>query len=183
MFKYLLFLLIVFIIFFAALFGYIAFDIWHQNKYKKLVQTIELKDKDLKYMLFTDLAGFGDRAWYVYEVAFESGVTKKIKEAHNKDNAVFWNYSEAGNNVEEAKLKLINKKYLLFSRGNYYHSLYDIEKKQVLLNYESPWASFTESDLYKQSAENAENEKQMRLMDEWVFQNIHSKIHVLLKEQ
>lgn len=182
MLKNFLFLITVLIIFFALLFSYFAFDIWHQNKYKKLLQTIELKDKNLKYLLFTDLAGFGDRAWYIYEIPFESDITKKMKEAHNKDNVLFWNYSEAGNNVDDPKLKLVNKKYLLFSRGNFYHSLYDLEKKQVLLNYESPWASFVGSDQYKLHGENAEHEKQMKLMNTWVYQNIHSKIHVLLKE-
>ena len=182
MLKNFIFLITVLIVLFAALFGYFAFDIWHQNKYKKLLQTIELKDKNLKYLLFTDLASLGDRAWYVYQIPIESGITKKMKEAHNKDNVLFWNYSEAGNNVDKPELKVVNKKYLLFSRSNFYHSLYDLEKKQVLLNYESPWASFLESDQYKLHGENAENEKQMKLMNEWVFKNLHSKIHILLKE-
>ncbi len=183
MLKNFLFLIIALIVLFAVLFGYLLFDIWHQNKYKKLLQTIELKDKDLKYLLFTDLSGFGDRAWYVYEIPFESSITKKMKDAHNTDDVLFWNYSEAGNNTDGASLKLINKEYILFSRGNFYHSLYDIEKRQVLLNFESPWASFIESDQYKLNGENTDHEAQMKLMDKWVLENIHSKIHVLLKEK
>lgn len=180
MLKKFLFVIITLIVFIAGLLGYASYRIWYQNNFKTLLQTVVLRDRNVKYLLFTDLAGFVDRSWYIYEIPSESGISKEMHKAHNKKNVLFWNYSEAGNNTEDPILEVVNEKYLVFSRGNFYHSLYDIEKKQVLFNHESPWAEFIQSDQYKLFGEKADHEQLMELMDKWVNKNIHFKIQNLL---
>jgi len=142
MLKKFLLLLIALSLMFAAIVVYTSYNIWYQNNFKTLIQTVVLKENDIKFLLFTDLAGFGDRSWSVYELPVKSIITKDIKKARNKVGVIFWNYSESGNNIENPKIEIVNNRYLVFSRGGYYHSLYDIKNKKVLVNDESPWGSF-----------------------------------------
>ena len=168
--------LIVFFIMFATVVGYASYNLWYQNNFKTLLQVVPYQAEKMDYLLFTDISGFGDRTWYVYELPMNSAMTDDIKQAHNKKGVIFWNYSEAGNQTEDPKIEIMDNKYLVFSRGYYYHSLYDIESRKVLFNYISPWGSYILSPEYKKQAENTTYDEEMHLMDIWVEKNIHQRI-------
>ena len=177
MFRKLLFCSIVLFVFFVTVIGYASYNIWYQNKYKTLLQVVPHEGKKLDYLLFTDISGFGDRTWYVYELPSNSKMTDEMKQAHNKRGVIFWNYSEAGNQTEDPKIEIMDNRYLVFSRGYYYHSLYDIENRKVLFNYISPWGSYTLSPEYKKlSGNDTSYEEESRFMDMWVDKNIHQRI-------
>ena len=105
---------------------------------------------------------------------------KDIKKARNKVGVIFWNYSESGNNIENPKIEIVNNRYLVFSRGGYYHSLYDIKNKKVLVNDESPWGSFLLSEEYKLLDEDDTTEDMYFYMDKWVNRNLHTKIKQMI---
>ena len=118
--------------------GLKVFGIWYENTYKSHIQTLEIPDRKIKFVLLTDIAGFGDRSWYVYLLPIESSFTKRMNIAHDTDGVLFWNYSEAGDHYDDPKMELVKEHFLVFSRGGAYHSLYDIKNEQVVLNDESP---------------------------------------------
>ncbi|MDH5764360.1 MAG: hypothetical protein OEZ51_15450 [Nitrospinota bacterium] len=166
-----------------ALIGYVAFDFWYQNNYKSLLQTLESADYKVQFVLLTDIAGFGDPAWYVYQLPIEADITKQMKTGHNKEGVLFWNYSEGGDHSDNSKIEIKKKKYLVFSRGGFYHSLYDIKSKRVLINDESPWNSFNSSKESKhKSGIKLTKEKFAEAMDNWVQKNLHSKIEKILND-
>ncbi len=180
MLKKFLLLLIALSLMFAAIVVYTSYNIWYQNNFKTLIQTVVLKENDIKFLLFTDLAGFGDRSWSVYELPVKSIITKDIKKARDKVGVIFWNYSESGNNIENPKIEIVNNRYLVFSRGGYYHSLYDIKNKKVLVNDESPWGSFLLSEEYTLLDEDYTTEDMHFYMDKWVNRNLHAKIEQMI---
>ena len=64
------------ILFLAAFFVY---DLWYQNSYKSELQTIEVPELNIKFVLLTDMSGFDDRSWYVYKVGMGSELTRAQK--------------------------------------------------------------------------------------------------------
>lgn len=167
-----------------ALIGYFAFSVWYQNNYKSLLQTLESPDYNIQFVLLTEIAGFEDRSWYVYQLPVGAGVTKQMKTGHNREGALFWNYSEGGDHYDDPKIEIRKKKYLVFSRGGFYHSLYDIEKKQVLVNDFSPWGSYKSSEEGKKFSGVRYTKEVLAAMekgmDDWVQKNLHSKIEKIL---
>ena len=167
------------ILVFTAIVGYLFYTVIHKNKYKSHVQTIELASQNIKFVLMTDFSGFEDPAWYVYRLPIGAKLTEEMNEGHNKDTALFWNYAEAGNHTFNAKISVEKGKYLLFSRGDRYHSLYDFDTKTVLVNIISPW----NSALYDEENHAVVHESPLPEftdrfpdIDPWVKENLHSKI-------
>jgi hypothetical protein len=168
----------------AGLIGFEAFQIWYENNYKSHIQTLELKDQNIQFVLLTDIAGFGDRAWYVYKMPLGAKITKKMKTGHNGEGVLFWNYSETGIHSVSPKLKVLKNKFLVFSRGGFYHSLYNIQTNEVIVNDENPWGSFYQ---YYKKTNNSSNEdltlnEKIQGLDKWVRLNLHSKIEKILKD-
>src|SRR5438094_7664556 len=86
---------------------FMAFNLWYQNSYKSHIQTLEISDQKLQFVLLTDIAGFGDRAWYVYQLPIGSNITKRMKIGHDKEGVLFWNYSEAGDHSDDPKIEFL----------------------------------------------------------------------------
>lgn len=165
----------------AVLIGVSVFDLWYENNYKSHIQTLELPDQQIQFVLLTDISGFGDRAWYVYQLPIRANLTKRMKTSHDTDRVLFWNYSEAGDHDDSPKIEVVKKKYLVFSRGGLYHSLYDIEEKRIVVNDESPWASYTLAEESKNPPGSLPtNIETKKGMDAWVRKNLHSKIEKIL---
>ncbi len=165
-----------------ALIAVFAFNNWYHNNYKSLIQTLEFPTVKTKFILLTDISGFEDRAWYVYQLPINTEITKQMKTGHDSEGTLFWNYSEAGDHYDNPKIEIRNGKYLVFSRGGLFHSLYDIGKGQVIVNEESPWNSFMSSqEKGSQSSNSLKPETEKRKMDEWVRNNLHLKIEKILK--
>jgi len=155
---------------------------WHQNNYKSHIQTLKLPDKNIQFILLTDIAGFGDRAWYVYQLPIGAKITKTMKMGHNQEGVLFWNYSETGIHYDNPNLKVLKDKFLVFSRGELYYSLYNIKTQKVMVNDVSPWASYLTDSESKNSFNKSSNyEETMKKLERWVHQNLHAKIEKALK--
>jgi len=157
--------------------GIAVFSFWYHNSFKSHIQTLEMPDRKIQFILLTDICGIGDPAWYVYKLPIGADITKRMKTAHDTKNVLFWNYSELGDHCDNPKIEIIREKYLVFTRGGLHHSLYDIDKAEVLINEECPWsASLTEGEAKGPSGRPMSNEEEMKRMDVWVRENLHSKI-------
>ena len=165
----------------AALIGVAVFNLWYENSYKSQVQNLEVPDRNIQFVLLTDIAGFGDRAWYVYQLPVGAGLTKQMQTGHDTEGVLFWNYTEAGDHSENPRIEVLKNKYLVFSRGGLYHSLYNFETKEVIVNDESPWGSYINSEQSKTpSGSLPAHEEMKKRMDAWVQKNLHSKIEKIL---
>jgi hypothetical protein len=163
--------------------GIAVFNLWYHNSYKSHIQTLEVPDRKIQFVLLTDMAGFGDPAWYVYKLPIGAAFTKRMKTAHDTEDVLFWNYSELGDHCDDPGIEIIRKKYLVFTRGGLHHSLYDIEKAEVLVNEESPLAaSLTAGEAKDPSGKPLSYEEEMKRMDVWVRENLHSRIEKILNE-
>jgi len=167
----------------TSLIGIFAFNIWHENNYKAHLQTLKVDNKNIQFVLFTDISGFGDRAWYVYQLPADGEISKGMRTGHDTRGVIFWNYSEAGYHYENPKIEIQSNKFLVFSRGGLYHSLYNIETKEVLVNEESPWGAFLSGLESKNSANKQPNREEEKLqMNSWVKKNLHFKIVRILQK-
>ncbi len=156
--------------------GVAAYETWYQNNYKSLIQTLEAPSQNEEFVLLTDISGFDDRAWYVYQLPLGAALTKEMKSGHDKTGVLFWNYSEAGDHYDNSRIEILKDRYLVFSRGGLNHSLYDLQTRQVLVNDESPWHSFIDSEQFNKHGENPPPGMKGRGMDAWVRSNLHLKI-------
>lgn len=170
----------VFVLTMIMLVGMAAYDVWHQNRYKTLLQTLPLPAEKVQIVLLTDISGFGDRAWYVYQMPIGARLTNEMLTGHDEHNVLFWNYSEAGDHYDNPKIEMLKDRYLLFSRGGLYHSLYDLRIQKLLVNDESPWNSFQGSDQFRKYGENAPSGSAGTAMDVWVRNNLHKRIESIV---
>jgi len=156
----------------GSLFAYV----WYNNNYKTVLQTVELASQHKQFVLLTDLAGFGDRSWYVYQSELGATLTSAQREGRNSDGALFWNYSEAGEHQDDPHIRLIGERFLVFTRGGLDHSLYDLKTNQVLINATSSFgAAIAKPDL------NLTAEAAVAVIDKWVRENLHDPIQAIIK--
>ena len=129
------------------------------------LQSINYKD-DI-YVLYFSVAGFDDVEFQIVKWKKQDWLKsdKLSKELIDKPNQKFqkvaFNYDEGPKNLENVKLFLKND-YLVMERSGLYHSLYDLRTNELIINDESPWHSA--------NADNLEN------MNNWIKENLHSKI-------
>jgi hypothetical protein len=164
----------------AGLIGAAVFSLWYGNSHKSELQTLEVPGHSLRFILLTDISGFEDPAWYVYQVPVGEKPTKGMTTGQDRGGALFWNYSEAGEHYDNPRIEILKGKYLVFSRGGFHYSLYDIEAGKVLVNDESPWFSYMMEASQNMSRELPSREEMGKGMDEWVRRNLHSRIEAIL---
>jgi hypothetical protein len=150
--------------------------IWYDNTYKTVIQVVELQSQRKQFVLLTDLSGFDDRSWYVYQLDLGASLTPTHREGHNSDGALFWNYSEAGEHKGDPHIRLVAERFLVFTRGGLDHSLYDLKSNRVLINATSSWgAAIAKPDL------NLSPQAEAIVIDKWVRENLHGPIQALIK--
>lgn len=166
----------------AVLVGAAVYDIWRQNTYKSVIQALEVPSLNNQFVLLTDIAGFDDRAWYVYQLPLGTTLTKEMKTANDKTGVLFWNYSEAGEHHDNPQIEIVKERFLVFSRGGLKHSLYDLKTRTVLVNDISPLVSFAGSEQYKKCCDNNLSiDIVVAEMNDWVKKNLHQKIERIVK--
>ena len=92
------------------------------------------------YVLITD-GRRQDKAWSVHRTPIGHTLPVDVDQME-LDHRMFWNYSESANHFTNEHIELIGGRFLVFSRGNVRHSLYDLEEGSVLINMESPWHEY-----------------------------------------
>ena len=148
-----------------------AGSVWYNNKYKSEIQTIKIEERNIQFVLLTDISGFEDRAWYVYKTEINKPLTKAQKEGHNKEHVLFWNYAEAGEQQENPILRIEKNKYLVFNRGGLDHSLYNFIENTVLVNEHSTYGQAVgKPDI------NIPYNKLDDFLHEWAYKNLHLEI-------
>ena len=129
------------------------------------LQSINFKD-DI-YVLYFSVAGFDDVEFQIVKWKKQDWLKsdKLSKDIIDKPNQKFqkvaFNYDEGPKNLENVKM-FIQNDYLVMERSGLYHSLYDLRTNELIINDESPWHSA--------NADNLEN------MNNWIKENLHSKI-------
>ena len=129
------------------------------------LQSINFND-DI-YVLYFSVAGFDDVEFQIVKWKKQDWLKsdKLSKDIIDKPNQKFqkvaFNYDEGPKNLEDVKM-FVKNDYLVMERSGLYHSLYDLRTNELIINDESPWHSA--------NADNLEN------MNNWIKENLHSKI-------
>ena len=152
----------------VAVVGVAGYGVWYDNTHKHVLQTLRVPQRDADYYLLTDIAGFGDRAWYIYERPLGAPPTAAMLRAHDLDRVLFWNYSELGDHSGSPTLSVVRGRYLAFARGGRYYGLYDLDARRILVNQENPWAAFAQSREYRELGGHASLKNLEIAMDGWV---------------
>lgn len=132
-----------------------------------------IKFKEDIYVLYFSVAGFDDVEFQIVKWKEDDWIKsdKLSKDIVDKPNQKFqliaFNYDEGPKNLKNVKIFVTND-YLVMERNGLYHSLYDLKTNKLIINNESPWHS--------SNAENLEN------MNQWITDNLHSKIEQKLNE-
>ncbi len=159
-----------------CLISFYVFELWHRNTYKTELQTIKMPERNIKFILLTDMSGFDDISWYVYKISVDKNLSAAQKKSGETNDVLFWNYSEAGEHQENPFIRITKGKYLIFSRGNLDYSLYDIDQDKVIVNEHSAWGAVA-----KKSTIDLPIQETDQLMNEWVLKNVHTKISNYIK--
>ena len=132
-----------------------------------------IKFKEDIYVLYFSVAGFDDVEFQIVKWKEDDWIKsdKLSKDIVDKPNQKFqliaFNYDEGPKNLKNVKI-FVKNDYLVMERNGLYHSLYDLKTNKLIINNESPWHS--------SNAENLEN------MNQWITDNLHSKIEQKLNE-
>jgi hypothetical protein len=145
----------------------------YQSFFKDYLYQQHLEYRDNVYVLYFTIAGFDDVEWDIvkWKKSDWKNDDKLSRDKLKSDSSltkIFWNYDEGPKNMENIRL-FIENEYLVFERGNLYHSLYDLKTDSLLFNEESPW--------------HASNGEDKGKMNEWIEINLHDKIEVKLNEK
>lgn len=160
---------------FLALGGFGGY-VLYSNAYKTVLQIIYVPSQHKQFVLLTDLAGFDDRSWYVYQSNLGASLTDSQREGHNSDGALFWNYSEAGEHKENPHIRLVEERFLVFTRGGLDHSLYDLKSNRVLINATNSWG-----EVVAEVGSNLPPDVEKIMIDNWVRENLHAPIQAFIK--
>jgi hypothetical protein len=145
----------------------------YQSFFEDYLYQQHLEYGDNVYVLYFTIAGFDDVEWDIvkWNKSDWKNDDKLSRDKLKSDSSltkIFWNYDEGPKNMENVRL-FIQNDYLLFERGNLYHSLYDLKSDTLLFNEESPWHASGGEDKNK--------------MNEWIKTNLHDKIEEKLNEK
>jgi hypothetical protein len=145
----------------------------YQSFFKDYLYQQHLEYDDNVYVLYFTIAGFDDVEWDIvkWNKSDWKNDDKLSRDKLKSDTSltkIFWNYDEGPKNMENIRL-FVENDYLVFERGNLYHSLYDLKADSLLFNEESPWHASDGEDKDK--------------MNEWIKTNLHDKIEEKLNEK
>gem|GEM_PF-3172278 len=159
----------------AAVFLLIGLFIYEQRT--EVLQTVEVPSAEAQFVLTTRLAGIGDRGWAVYRQPLGGSAKAAARGNENYSGSLFWNYTESGDHSENAHLDVVGDRYLVFSRGGFRYSLYDIIADTVLVNEVSPWGQLDHTSRGAPTDLSADKAR----MDRWVRDHLDRPIGAILR--
>jgi len=151
-------------------------------EYKFLIQAVESPVSEDWLVLMGDSAGFGDLSWHVYEIPRSTDPEDVRIQRGFGEGALFENYSEAGHHTASPKISIVGGRYLVFDRGGLHHSLYDLERREIIVNEGSPWNAFRDSSYYRALEEKPTLEQETPHVDTWKRSILHDPIERLIRE-
>lgn len=144
----------------------------YESFFKDYLYQQHVEYGDNIFVLYFTVAGFDDFEWDIVkwnrsEWKNEDKLSRDRLKSDSSLKRIFWNYDEGPKNIENIRL-FIENDFLVFERGNLYHSLYDLKLDTLLFNEESPW--------------HASNGEDKDKMNDWIKTNLHDQIEEKLKE-
>ena len=164
--------------------------------YLDYIQHVESPDGKYNYCLYSDFS-IGDPGFLVLKLdksinPKEFKIEYSIKNGISSKDAswiysrqILDNYDEASQYCKDPKLELIDKRFLVFSRGGYMFSLYDLKLDKDTFNNCCPWNAWASQNIW---AEKGSDYKGSIPKDEksdygiWIEKNIHNKILTYIKQ-
>lgn len=153
----------------------------------KFHQKVESPDGKYNYCLYLNTAGFGDPGFWVVKLD-KSVNPKKIhvdSSRHVRDwkevtrwvlkNQIIGNYDEGGEFTANPKLELLNKRFLVLSRGGYYFELYDLKLDKAVFNTDSPWNDWIPTST-TMKADKLDMDLARKDYGEWIKTNLNDPI-------
>ncbi len=90
---------------------------------------------------------------------------------------ILYNYDEAELLTANPKIEILNNKFLVFSRGGYYFSLYDISLAKDTINSSSPWHDWKAQQLNEANSNKDDENKYKK----WVKENLNDRIKTYIE--
>ena len=146
----------------------------YMSFFKDYLYQQQIEFENSVYVLYFTMAGFDDTEWDIFKWEKEEWnksksyrLNREFIEKNKKSlEKIIFNYDEGSpKNIENARI-FVQNDYLVFERGNIYHSLYNLKTNKVIVNEESPWHASDGEDVNK-----------------WLMENIHNKIEEILTEK
>jgi len=162
--------------------AHIAYDDWSQPTLEHFVyDPVGLH----WYGLWSNRSnGSYEPSWHIYKFPVSiSPEEAKVNQSHNGSDALgnssrggellFGNWAEGGDHSQDAFLEVRDERFLVFSRGGLYHSLYDLLCGGVLINEENPW--------HRANYSGASREQLLHILTQWKLSNLHGAVMDILK--
>ncbi len=158
--------------------------------YLDYIQHIESPDGKCNYGLYSDFS-IGDPGFIVLKLEKEINpkelkIDYNLKSGITRDDAdwiysrkILNNYDEASQYCKDPKIELIDNRFLVFSRGGFMFSLYDLKIEKDTFNSCCPWNEWASQNIWAEKGTDykgpiPKNEKSDYGI--WIEKNIDKKI-------
>lgn len=160
--------------------------------YLNYYQHIDLPNSKFYYALYTDNADIGDIEFDVLrieksinpkELNLKWSLNKRDTIAENwiKDRKILSNYEEGSSLTNNANIKILNNRFLVFSRGNLYFALYDLVADSAVVDFYSPWHGWVETVNHGPDYR-SDVELENKLYKAWIEKNLQNPIKDYIKK-
>ncbi len=156
---------------------FIVWRFFYELSYYEYLSSVATEN-GVRYSLYKE-RGFGDTAWVVLE---SSNIENYKKVTHMQKPLIGYTFPmimrnrNDGCNYDNPKLLIHEDTYLIFERWGMYHSIYDIQKGKIILNYwdiKQEYKKQTGYDAYECSVEYLN----------WKKKNLHDKIKIIYRAE
>ena len=167
-----------------------------QNRnYLDFLQKLESPDGESIFALYHGIAGYSDHEYHVFKFPKEMDPEKLLIPrsywSHKADEearkwarySLFFNWSEDASHRRNPEIKIFKNKYLVLIRGGLYHSLYDIEADNTIVNFRSPFHKYLRSEEYKSLEPKPTFSQRKKLLEDWKKQNLHNPISEIVDNE
>lgn len=158
--------------------------------YLDYYQHIKSPNRKYNYGLYSDFS-IGDPGFLVLKL--EQGINpKKLKIDYSLKNGISaddadWiysreilnNYDEASQYCKDPKIELIDNRFLVFSRGGYMFSLYDIKIEKDTFNNCCPWNEWASQNIWAEKGKDYKGQIPKNKKSDygiWIEKNLEKKI-------
>lgn len=160
--------------------------------YLNYYQHIESPNDKYNYALYTDNSGIGDIEFNVLriekninpqELNFKWSFNERdtIAEIWIQDRKILSNYEEGSSFTDNANIKVLNNRFLVFSRGDLYFALYDLVADSAVIDVYSPWHGWAKTVNHDpEYRSNVKLEKQQYKV--WIEKNLQEPINDYIKK-
>jgi len=160
--------------------------------YLNYYQHVEIPNGKYNYALYTDNSGISDIEFCVLRIEKTINPQKlNLKWSFNKrdtiaekwinDRKILSNYEEGSSFTDNANIKILNNRFLVFSRGDLYFALYDLVADSAVVDVYSPWHGWAKTVNHGPDyRSNVNLEKQLYKV--WIEKNLQEPINAYIRK-